>query len=505
VDGDRLVLSHESEKDSFPRYDPLGPSCFMQFMADTDRIPDVFCLSGWPKGFHSADPHQQGAGYFGADLGEGHQGEAVYFGKQVRTFTSTHERSHIWCSYGLSPYAQGEPVYCLVWEGNIGRFYEIDENLNVRAFETVLTDPGNKYSFLFGLADPTFPTTKGAFRFENAGKLMALAAYGANRPPTQTEKETIDWILDRDGIVLNHSKLELQHSPYFNCGVEAPAFRDLARQFSNAVFDRFFAFASANLKKGYPLVIGGGCGLNCDWNAAWRDSNLFADVFVPPAVNDSGSAIGTAIDAKRHFTGNAKVNWSVYAGPDIHGPWPAVAWVPYDPRVVAEDLAKDMVVAFMTGRCEMGPRALGGRSILASPFSAAMTRRLNKIKGREGYRPIAPIVLEEDYAKHFDLKAPSPFMLFFCKVTDQSLAAVTHVDGSARPQTLNAQQQPPVYNLLKAFKERTGVGVLCNTSLNFSGRGFINAPGDLLDFCRDYGIDAAVCGDRYVRMADIAW
>src|SRR2546430_3467713 len=97
-----------------------------------------------------------------------------------------------------------------------------------------------------------------------------------------------------------------------------PLFRsDLAAKPSQAIFERFLAVADRELPAGYPLLIAGGCGLNCDWNSQWRGSGLFPAVFVPPCANDSGSAIGTAVDAQQHFTGDAKITWSVYSGPEF--------------------------------------------------------------------------------------------------------------------------------------------------------------------------------------------
>jgi hydroxymethyl cephem carbamoyltransferase len=146
----------------------------------------------------------------------------------------------------------------------------------------------------------------------------------------------------------------------------------------------------------------------------------------------------------------------------------------------------------------MGPRALGNRSILAAPFSAETTVRLNKIKQREGYRPIAPICLEPDAAKWFVGSVQDPYMLFFNRVTSEELKAVTHVDGSARTQTVTREQNAAVADLLEAFRGITGFSVLCNTSLNFSGRGFINTTSDLLSYGEEHGLDGFVINDTFV-------
>jgi hydroxymethyl cephem carbamoyltransferase len=140
---------------------------------------------------------------------------------------------------------------------------------------------------------------------------------------------------------------------------------------------------------------------------------------------------------------------------------------------------------------------LGNRSILAAPFTEETRNRLNSIKQREDYRPIAPVCLEEDAPLYFDCRTPSPYMLFFHKVKTEALEAVTHVDGSTRTQTVNEQQNPPLYRLLRAFKELTGYGVMCNTSLNFNGRGFINRTSDLKEFCKIHKLDGFVIEESF--------
>jgi predicted NodU family carbamoyl transferase len=493
-----LEFSIEAEKDSFPRYADLTAMTVLDALAGVDEVPDVLCLSGWVKGFHSAD-RPLGAGYFGWDGADTQVSRRRVFGRQVWSFSSTHERSHLLSAYGMSPYLQGEPCYALVWEGNIGSFYEITPELRVLRVAEVMEDPGNKYQAIFALADPTSTSEHGGFRFSNAGKLMALAGYAENLPVTPGERELIDWVLSRRSILLTSPKSALVDSPFYDVGVESKVFKNLAAHHSAALFARFHTVAEARLTKGYPLLIAGGCGLNCDWNTRWRDGGLFADVFVPPCPNDTGSAIGTAVDAQLHFDGNAKISWSVYAGPDfVHDvavPDTFTAY-PLDVAQVAALLAADAVIAWVRGRAEIGPRALGHRSLLAAPFDDAIRARLNKIKEREGYRPVAPVCREEDVDRFFDWAGPSPHMLYFQKVRDSRLRAVTHADGTARVQTLRSTQDERLHALLGAFADRTGVGVLCNTSLNFPGRGFINRTSDLVEYVLDRDIDGFVLGDQ---------
>ncbi|MVA59577.1 carbamoyltransferase C-terminal domain-containing protein [Agrobacterium vitis] len=500
IDDGKLLFSLEAEKDSYPRYDRITPELVTLAAKHLDRIPDVVAISGWVKGFHSVERSAE-AGYYGYDPVGIRTRTQNFMGKQIEVFSSTHERSHILGAFGMSPYPQGQPVYCLVWEGNLGDFYEIDENVNIKHLGRVVTDPGNKYSSLFMIADPSFPPIKGHFRYEDAGKLMALAAYSDRAPASAEEKTLIDTILDADGLLLGRPKDSYSDSHIYNIGVEAAAFKNIAGKFSDALFDRFLVFAKKHLTKGYPLVISGGCGLNCDWNTAWEECGLFESVFVPPCPNDSGSAIGTAIDAQHFYTGTGKLDWDVYSGEafvdDIDGDIDGFKYYPLNFEDVAACLEQGMIFGWAKGRTEIGPRALGNRSILAAPFSSDTTLRLNAIKGREGYRPIAPMCLEEDAASLFGCKRSSPHMLYFQMVKDTGLKAITHIDGSARVQTVNKAQNEPIYNLLSAFKRKTGYGVLCNTSLNFNGRGFINRTSDLAEYAKSRNLDGFIAGDNF--------
>lgn len=149
------------------------------------------------------------------------------------------------------------------------------------------------------------------------------------------------------------------------------------------------------------------------------------------------------------------------------------------------------------GRWEIGPRALGNRSLLAEPCSPATRDRLNAIKQREPYRPIAPCCREQDLAEAFVEDFSDPFMLYFRRVRSPRLAAVTHVDGTARVQSVTPASNPQLHSLLDAFAARTGIGVLCNTSLNLHRRGFINRMSDLVGYCEERGIDDVVVGDLW--------
>lgn len=498
-----LAFSIEAEKDSGPRYAPVTPELVLRGLGLCDEIPDVQALSGWMGSFR---PFAQplGSGYFGHDESGIIDRPQLFAGKEIRFFSSSHERSHIIGSYAMSPFPQGQACYALVWEGVLGSFYRIDEKLQVTKLGTPVTGPGHKYGFLYGLADPTLAVDARKSRREDAGKLMAIAGYGKDVPETPEERDLIDRLIAWDAVAAPLRKVDFVGSPFFDIGLETDAFRNIARRFQDAIFSRFLDFAKANLTDGLPLLVSGGCGLNCDWNSAWKGAGLFADVFVQPCTNDSGSAIGTAADAQLRITGNAKIAWTAYAGEEfVHDAADLSGFdaVPADDALIADALAGGAVLAWVQGRYEIGPRALGNRSLIAAPFTKEMHTRLNAIKKREGFRPIAPILLEEELDRLFTHHGPSPHMLYFQRVKTDAIQAVTHVDGSARAQTVTADQNARMHALLSAFKARTGYGVLCNTSLNFSGKGFINRMSDLVRYVRDTGLEGFVVGDTYYRRA----
>jgi hydroxymethyl cephem carbamoyltransferase len=505
LDNGKLVFSLESEKDSWPRYSRVTPTLLIRAVSHIPDIPDVVAISGWVKGFHPAVSSEgfrsislpDGSGYFGESEASIFAEKQLFFGKQIQYFSSSHERSHIFCAYGLSPFPQGQPCYALVWEGNIGAFYYVDESVKVTKIGDVLEEPGNKYAYLYALADPTFPLGTGNFRFEDAGKLMALSSFGNGGIKTLEEEEIIQFLLNQKAILLSFDKNKLKDSQYYNVGVESQMFKDLSKKYSDEIFNIFHSYAKKHLNKNLPLLISGGCGLNCDWNSQWKLSGLFEDVFVPPCPNDSGSAIGTAVEAQYYFTGNSKIDWSVYSGEEFvidEACYEGINKYNLSISEVALFLAHNKILAWVQDKYEIGPRSLGNRSILAAPFSKDTHQRLNRIKQREDFRPIAPMCLEEDIDTYFENYGISPYMLYFQRVKTDCLKAITHVDGSARMQSVNKLQNKKIYDLLTAFKAQTGYGVLCNTSLNFKGTGFINRMSDLIRYVRDRNIDGFVVG-----------
>jgi carbamoyltransferase len=262
------------------------------------------------------------------------------------------------------------------------------------------------------------------------------------------------------------------------------------------------------------LCMAGGVALNCVLNARIRDKSAFENVWVQPAAGDSGTALGAAewIDAKvRQSTTKDFRMEHAYWGPEYSDDeiekflnW---AKVPYTrlsniAEEAAEILAQDKIIGWYQGRMEYGPRALGSRSILASPISSEMQARLNEVKDREDFRPVAPVVLEEDAGEWFENAEYSPYMLFIYDVKPEKadlIPAVRHVDGTARIQTINRNQHPHYYDLLKAFKAKTGVPVLVNTSFNTLGKPIVCSPRDAVECFWTSPFDALIIGSFLIE------
>jgi hydroxymethyl cephem carbamoyltransferase len=498
LDGDNLLFSIEAEKDSFARHSGVSPHTLLAALEHLPDVPDVVALGGWLKD-RTLERGRIGTTYQGL---EWLHLPATVLGKSVTRFASSHERSHIAMALGMGPQDHSPLRAVLVWEGNLGRFYLVDENWAVIREIDVMSCPGGRYTFVYALADPSFPDRHVMIpRLEDAGKQMALAAFADASDADAGVTQTVDRILAlRSPYAVR--KREFVDSAVCNAGVESPLTKAAAALITERIFERFAAVAQQELPAGIPLYISGGCGLNCDWNFKWRELGHFSSVFVPPCTDDSGSALGTAIDALFAQTGEPQqIRWDAYRGLEFE--WDSEPdrskWArrQLHNESLADALADGRVVAWVQGRWEIGPRALGNRSLLAEPFQLRTRDRLNEIKQREAYRPIAPCCRLEDVGKVFNEDFEDPFMLYFRTVRPGAVPAVTHVDGSARAQTVTQQSNRPLHDLLTAFGGRHGVGTLCNTSLNFKGRGFINHMSDLARYCEERGIDDMVVGDAW--------
>jgi carbamoyltransferase len=243
------------------------------------------------------------------------------------------------------------------------------------------------------------------------------------------------------------------------------------------------------------LGLAGGVALNAKANMVIHYSKLFNNIFIFPAANDAGTPIGAAAYVYEHVLGGKMRRQrlrTVYLGPEYsdedvkkvveRGGWSA-RYVGDDVNEVVDLIVKGFVVAWYQGRAELGPRALGNRSIIADPRKKDMWGVVNRIKGREWWRPLAPSLLEEDAGKYFIDPVPHQFMILMYKYKPdmcEVVPAVCHVDQTARPQTVSKDENRTWYELIKAFKDVTGEGIILNTSFNLAGEPLVETPQDAI-------------------------
>ncbi len=297
-----------------------------------------------------------------------------------------------------------------------------------------------------------------------------------------------------------------------------------------------------SLKKEYGmknLCLAGGVALNCVANGKILKENIFDKIWVQPASGDAGCSIGAAlaywhIEAEKERTINPDDDMQgSYLGPEYSNEeiekelkQLGAVFSNLDEAEIIEktsnDLANNEAIGWFQGRMEFGPRALGSRSILGDPRDSETQKKLNlKVKFRESFRPFAPSILEEDLSEWFDLNSISPYMLLVSnihknkvvKMTDaqkalfgieklnikrSSIPAVTHVDYSARIQTVSKKTNYKFYNLIKSFKEKTGCPVLVNTSFNVRGEPIVNTPTDAFNCFMGTNLDKLIIGNYYL-------
>jgi carbamoyltransferase len=259
------------------------------------------------------------------------------------------------------------------------------------------------------------------------------------------------------------------------------------------------------------LTMAGGVALNCVANARLAAEGPFERIWVQPAAGDAGTALGAALHVATLLGDEVEPMTTAALGPGFEDGEIAAALdaasVLYDrpddiAEAAADVLAADGIVAWFHGRSEFGPRALGHRSLLADPRNAGNLERLNEVKGREQFRPVAPMVLEERAEEIFEGQLPSPYMLFTHRVREgwsERIPAVVHVDGTARIQTVDPAAEPLVARMLGAFERRTGVPVVVNTSLNTAGRPMVNDVRDALECFGSAPVDALAIGPFMLR------
>lgn len=349
--------------------------------------------------------------------------------------------------------------------------------------------------------------------FQEAGKVMGLAPFGDSNVHADLKTLSLDskgkmWI-DLPGLFRrfqspNVSGADITGNRHYED--LAAHVQDVTNQFLVELV-RFLQTRHATDR----LCYSGGVTLNSTANEYLR-KRLGLKLHMNGSCEDNGTAIGAAL-AVHHSSTGQRISEAVtdyygreYSSEEIReslrGYSGNVMTLPRSEllRYTSQALASGRVVGWFQGRSEFGPRALGNRSILADPRNSRMRDFLNRrVKHREGFRPYAPAVIEERAAEFFDIEGPSPVMLRVVPVRGTSLPAITHVDGTARIQTVNRRQNEIFYDLLTAFGTETGVPVLLNTSFNIAGEPIVETPGDALSTFGRSDMDVLIAGNLVIH------
>jgi len=350
-------------------------------------------------------------------------------------------------------------------------------------------------------------------------KVMALASYG--RPVHVEEFRHIVQTDGHGGYRLEPSHLERRFGPGRERGESFDEnHMDIAHSLQQVLEETVLEMAGwlHEATNADNLCMAGGVALNCVMNARLADEGPFRNVWVQPAAGDAGTSLGAALWVDFHARESGLRKWVMdhaYLGPG-YGNEEIEAFLERSgiryrrlddvAGAAAGLLAQEKVLGWFQGRMEFGPRALGARSILASPRDARMQGRLNELKDREDFRPVAPVVLQEKAHEWFDSRGrdriTAPFMLFVYDVLPERAAqipAVRHTDGTARVQTVESRQHPLLHRLLCEFDALTGVPVLVNTSFNTRGEPVVCSVRDALECFWTSPLDALVIGDYLVE------
>ncbi|MEH2290146.1 carbamoyltransferase family protein [Nostoc sp.] len=391
------------------------------------------------------------------------------------------------------------------------------------------------------IADISIPKSLGHFYTEiisflgysqfDEYKVMGLAPYG-NPEKYRDLFKTLYTLLPNGDYEINEDRIV----SLFDLGIPrrkgepfTQTHKDIAASLQEALEDVVFHVIKHHKQetKHKNLCLAGGVAHNCTLNGKILRSRMFENIFVQPAAHDAGCALGAALYA--YYQANPKHQKPsqlehVYWGTDIGNSsdvldqliqWQDfIAFEKLDnvPEQTAKLLANGSVVGWVQGRSEFGPRALGNRSILGDPRPEENKTRINKmIKKREGYRPFAPSVLEEDVDEFFEVphnQKNLPFMIFVVNVQEdkrQKLGAITHIDGTARIQTVSQKTNKKYWDLINSFKQLTGIPILLNTSFNNNVEPIVDSVEDAVVSFLTTGLDYTVVGDYLLRKKDVLW
>jgi carbamoyltransferase len=440
-----------------------------------------------------------------------------------------HHLSHIAYSYYTSPFERATILSVDgvgEWETTVLAFAE---GKNITKLQNI------KFPHSLGMLYSAMTAFLGFKPNEGEYKVMGLAPYGNSETYLNKFKQL--YKLTEDGgfeINMNYFTYDYSNNSMFNEKLgelfELPnrlpedeltqEHKDLAATIQHQyeflffrLLNKMFAIRATN-----NLCLSGGCAYNGTANGKILKNTGYKQLWIPPAPSDAGSAIGCALNY--YYTHNESAvrvpNTNPYLGTFNTNDEIETELKNYENEVwyefknhsqivttISREITNGNVIGWYEGRMEFGSRALGNRSIFANPRDPQMKARVNKvIKKREGFRPFAPIVKEEDRLKYFDYKPLVPYMNQVVQVKEEhikNLPAITHIDGSARIQTLNFKQHRRVYSLLRQLEEDNGYPIVLNTSFNVKDKTIVNTPKDAIDTFLDCDMDTLVLNNYIVK------
>ena len=440
-----------------------------------------------------------------------------------------HHLSHIAYSYYTSPFERATILSVDgvgEWETTVLAFAE---GKNITKLQNI------KFPHSLGMLYSAMTAFLGFKPNEGEYKVMGLAPYGNSETYLTKFKQL--YTLTEDGgfeINMNYFTYDYSNNSMFNEKLaelfELPnrlpedaltqQHKDLAATIQHQyeflffrLLNKMFAIRATN-----NLCLSGGCAYNGTANGKILKNTGYKQLWIPPAPSDAGSAIGCALNY--YYTHNETAvrvpNTNPYLGTfntndEIEAElknYENEVWYEFKNhsqivRTISREITNGNVIGWYEGRMEFGSRALGNRSIFANPRDPQMKARVNKvIKKREGFRPFAPIVKEEDRLKYFDYKPLVPYMNQVVQVKEEhikNLPAITHIDGSARIQTLNFKQHRRVYSLLMQLEQDNGYPIVLNTSFNVKDKTIVNTPKDAIDTFLDCDMDTLVLNNYIVK------
>ena len=314
--------------------------------------------------------------------------------------------------------------------------------------------------------------------------LMGMAAYGKESKAKIIKNQMqVDFFMDNSSSDNRPIDMKQNLQRGLPSGYEDYDDFDMALAAQMIVEERVYRYAAKALylTKSDNLVYMGGVALNCVANGQLFD--MFQNIHIMPNPGDAGSALGAAALYYHKKTGKLTEWPGAYLGYNIEGKYPV--------KKALKSLAKGEMFGIANGRAEYGPRALGNRSLMADPRGPKVKDQMNTIKNRQKFRPFAPVIMEEYVHDYFDMPADclSPYMQFVAKCKyPEEFPAIIHHDGTSRVQTVNEQENPGLYELLKKFHKKTGCPMLVNTSLNIKGQPIVNDEADAASFAKHYGV-----------------